>query len=396
MENEPTNNYAELPGELIAELLNKENVDSVAEKATSFLDIDEEKIGRLTEQLRKNNLIKNIGDEEMQLCSIMAVDGGNVFERLTVADLLIAVAVGVEGVNIDGDSGWSGKNQYHAWSSILSHEEYNTRLLQGVMHLMEMIILGESSYDIMIMDGSHLTPIIKINSLFSANEDGADKEYSDALRSFLKTKFEKVIPNIPDIFENIFTDKRIIGITKYNSSKDFMEGVLEDTEDVLLDDKAFFSIALNENEYTVPQSFGQSEVEREKRWNELHIKCNLKIEEREELNTRFEKILSPVSTKNGNKSSLYYLYFKPVGKIAYRIEIKKELAEDEVALKKVLYNIKKQIAFPFMIEPIPQFVADSMAKHVGTATSSIKEAIRYSEKFNIKKEYIHLFTSYRS
>ena len=397
MDKETTSNYAELPGELLAELLG--NVDSVAEKASSILNIDDTKIHPIAERLRENGLIQSIGNEEMSLNSVMAVDGGSVFERLTAADLLVAAAVGVEGVHVGESSTWSGKNQYHAWSGVLSHEEYNTRLLQGIMHLMEMIILGESDYDIMIMDGSHLTPIIKINSLLSANEEGAGKEYSEELRGFLKTKFDKVMPDMPDILKNIFTDKRIISITKYSSSKDFLEGVaheMEGIEDILLDDKAFFSVILKENEYTTPQSFGQSKDEREKRWDKVHIGCSLEIPEKGILNDEFERILKPVSTKDGNKSSLYYLYFKPVGKLAYRIEIKKELAEDKEELKKVLYNIKKQIAFPFIIEPVPQFIADSMAKQVGTATHSIKEAIRHSKKFTISKNHLHLFTSYRS
>ena len=395
MKHETENNYAELPGELLAELLSPDTIDPIAEKASSFLNIDKTKMQPVIDSLRKRGLIKHIGDKEMPLQSVIAVDGGSVFERLTAADLLIAAAVGVEGMR-GGGTGWSGKNQYHAWSSIMSHEEYNTRLLQGIMHLMEMIVLGESSYDIMIMDGSHLTPIIKINSLLSAGEEGSNNEYSDELREFLRVKFNKVIPDIPNIFENVFTDKRIVGITKYNSSKDFIEGVATGADDILLDDKAFFSIALEENEYTVPQSFAQSKAEQERRWNGVHITCNLEIPEKEDLNEAFEKILRPVSTKDGNKSSLFYLYFKPVGELAYRIEIKKELAEDEETLKKVLYNIKKQIAFPFMIEPVPQFIADAMAKHIGTASHSIKEAIRYSKKFNVGREHLHLFSSYRS
>lgn len=396
MESETTKSYAELPDELLYELLN--NVDSIAEKASSLLSVDEQKVSQIAERLRDDGLINKIDDKEWSLVPVIAVDGGSVFERLTAADLLIAVAVGVEGVNIDEkSSGWAGENQYHAWSGVLSHEEYNTRLLQGIMHLMEMIVLGESDYGIMIMDGSHLVPIIKVNSLLSANEEGAGAEYSTELREFLRVKFDKVIPDIPNIFKRVFTDSRVISIAKYNSSKDFIDGVVqEDTTGVLLDDKAFFSIALKENEYTVPKSFGQSEEDRKKRWDDIHILCNLEIPEKGELNTEFEKILKPVSTKNGNESSLYYLYFKPIGELAYRIEIKKDLAENEQALKQVLYNIKRQVAFPFMIEPVPQFVADVMAKHVGAATHSIKEAIRHSSKFNVDKKHLHLFSSYRS
>ena len=393
MESETNKKYAELPGELLFELL--DNVDSIARKATFLLNFDEELINSIADKLRDDNRIVSLDNQSRPLGTVMAVDGGSVFEKLTAADLLVSVAVGVEGVRASSGDGWLGKNQYHAWSGIMSHEEYNTRLLQGIMHLMEMIVLGESNYDTMIMDGSHLTPIIKINSLLSAKEEGAGPEYVEALSNFLQSRFHKVIPDIPNIFAKVFTDKRIIGLNKYNSSKDFIDGVLENT-DIRLDDKAFFSIALREGEYTVPQSFGQSQEERSKRWNDLHITCNLEIPEKKDLNSEFEKILSPIMTKNNNSSSLFYLYFKPVGEMAYRLEIKQELAEDTEALETMLYNLKRQIAFPFMIEPVPQFIADAMAKHVGSATYSIKEAIRYSDKFKINREHLHLFASYRS
>ena len=389
------NQYAELPGELLKELL--DNVDPIAEKASSLLQFNEQKVVSIGDQLRNEDLIKNIDDIQGPAQSVIAVDGGSVFDKMTAVDLLVAIAVGVEGVQVNQDKQWSGKNQYRAWSGIMSHEEYNTRLLQGIMHLMEMVVLGESDYDIMIMDGSHITPIIKINSLLSANEEGAGEEYCNELRKFLKDKFDKIIPDIPDIFEKVFTDKRIIGIAKYSSSKDFLEGVIpKKTSDISLDDKAFFSVILKENEYTVPQPFGQSEQERTKRWNGIHITCNLAIQEKDQLNESFRKIIQPISTKNNSESSLYYLYFKPVGELAYRIEIKKELAEKEKELATLLYNIKRQVAFPHIIEPVPQFIADSMAKYVGNSTSAIKEAIKYSKKFKIDKKYIGLFESYRS
>ena len=385
---------AELPGELLHEILN--NTDAVAETISDLLSVNQDQLARWAQKLHEDGLIRDINQADKSPASVMAVDGSCISEKMTAADLLIAVAVGVEGATpkMTPQIELMG-NQYHAWSRVLSHEEYNTKLLQGVMHLMEMIILSDSENQIVIMDGSHITPIIKINSLLSAKEEGAGEEYVQALREFLKTKFNRIIPDIPDIFRRVFTDKRIISITKYNSSKDFIDGVAHLSGETKLDDKAFFSLVLRTNQYTCPQSFAQSKLERE-RWDAIHIICNLRVPEADQLNHQFKSILRPISTKGNQASSLYYLYFKPVEKIAYRIEIKEELAKDQAALENMLYNLKWQTAFPFMIEPLPQFMADNMAKQVALTKEALQSSIMHSKKLKLDKTNIHLLNSYRS
>ena len=60
-----------------------------------------------------------------------------------------------------------------------------------------------------------------------------------------------------------------------------------------------------------------------------------------------------------------FIYFKPnTGGPAYRIELKKSLADDDSRLKKMLATIKQQGAFPDILEPFPQYLADMMAKSV--------------------------------
>ena len=61
------------------------------------------------------------------------------------------------------------------------------RLCQGVMFLMELSVLASSDHEIRIMDGTHFTPLLKINSLLSANEDSVGPQYTEALREFLNT-----------------------------------------------------------------------------------------------------------------------------------------------------------------------------------------------------------------
>jgi hypothetical protein len=170
---------------------------------------------------------------------------------------------------------------------------------------------------------------------------------------------------------------------------------------ICVDDKTFFSLSLNENEYLKPQSVGQSEEEQQKIWNDLHIKCNLDIPEREELNTKFEDILKSLRTKNiksGDKlSELYFTYYKPYQDgPAYRIELKKNLALDKFKLEKTLQSLKRQIVFPEIREPFPQYLVDLMAKNIAGGLFAIQEAIRLSPNLNIDGSKINLLFNYRT
>lgn len=391
-------NYAHLPEELIGKIL--EHVPQTVDKMNRLFDIQDEPLQTGISKLRDTGLILKNDSTEFSN-SLIAVDGGVVLEKMTGTDILLAVAVGVEGLTEDIESGWSSEgNQYYQWQTVLAHDEANPRLCQGIMFLMELSVLANSQHEIRIMDGTHFTPILKINSLLSAKEDNAGVQYADSLKDFLIETYNKIIPDIPDIVEAAMRDAQIIAIAKYSSSRDIIDAFLS-TEGINVDDKTFFSLSLNEDEYLKPLSVGQSVEEREKIWDDLHIKCNLDIPERTELNHRFEEIVKKIRTKNinpGDKiSELYFTYYKPYQDgPAYRIEIKKNIAEDEQKTKKYLQSIKKQIVFPEIREPFPQYLVDLMAKNVASGLYAIQEAIRLSPDLNLDGSKINLLFNYRT
>jgi hypothetical protein len=217
-------NYAHLPEELLGKIL--EHVPVTVEKMNQLFDIQEEPIKNGIALLRDLGLVeKNVS--EVYSNSLIAVDGGVVLEKMTGTDILLAVAVGVEGLGEDKNAGWeNGKNQYYQWQTVLAHDEANPRLCQGIMFLMELSVLANSSHEIRIMDGTHFTPILKINSLLSAKEDHAGPQYTDALKSFLRETYEKIIPDIPDIIQSALENEKIIAIAKYSSSRDIIDAFL--------------------------------------------------------------------------------------------------------------------------------------------------------------------------
>src|ERR1700754_2993320 len=105
--------YAHLPEELLGRVL--ENVPATVEKMNRLFDVQDEPIQKGIEELKKANLIE-VNDTQEFSESLIAVDGGVVLEKMTGTDILLAVAVGVEGLTTDSSAGWnSNKNQFHQW-----------------------------------------------------------------------------------------------------------------------------------------------------------------------------------------------------------------------------------------------------------------------------------------
>ena len=390
-------NYAHLPEDLIKQIL--DDVPATVDKMNGMFDIQDKPIKDGISHLAKKGFICDLaaGDDTD---SLVAVDGAGILEKMSGTDLLLVAAIGVEGLLKDASRGWGeGRNQYKQWQTVLPHDEATPRLCQGAMFLMELGVLADSKHEIRIMDGSHFTPIIKVNSMLSATQDHAGEQYVGALREFLKKKHDKIIPEIPDIVKAAMNDERIIAIAKYSSSRDLLEAHVGD-ENITLDDKTFFTLGLGEDQYTAPMSVGQSKEERRKIWNQLHMKCNLQIPEQEELNAALAEAVAPLRTRKDNRpqqSSLFFTYYKPhkTGP-AYRIECKNTLAENAPKFERMLRSVKRQIAHPDIREPFPQYLADLMAKSVSGGMTALHDAIRLSDNLNIRGAKFDLLLPYRS
>ena len=391
--------YAHLPDELLGKIL--ENVPKTVDKMNGMFDIQDEPIEKGIAHLRESKRIEKISSTDFS-SSLIAVDGGMILERMTGTDVLLAVAVGVEGLSEDKSVEWGEeKNQYYQWQTVLPHDEANARLIQGIMFLMELSVLANDEHEIRIMDGTHFTPIIKVNGLLSAREENAGPEYAQALREFLKETYSKIIPDIPQIIEAAFNNDKIIALAKYSSSRDVIDAFLHEFG-IKLDDKTFFSLAMDADEYLLPLPVGQSKEEREKVWDDLHIFCNLEIPEQAELKEALKKAINPLRTvdaftRQKKESEIYFTYYKPYQEgPAYRIEMKRSLAQDKKRVERYLVSLKKQIIFPEIREPYPQYLVDLMAKSIATGMFAIQEAIRLSPDLKIDKGKFNLLFNYRT
>ena len=186
-------NYAYLPEDLLWQML--EQSPETAKKLVAITETNEAQIDEARQILDGDDFIQTCGEGEFTE-SIMAVDGANIIDHKTSADIILAIAVGVDGLSKNPSSKWPKEaRQYQQWQGVLPHHVANSRLSQGIMFLMELSILSETDREVRIMDGSHLTYILKLNSLLSArDEDQADQPYVDGLANFLDNNYEKDHP----------------------------------------------------------------------------------------------------------------------------------------------------------------------------------------------------------
>ena len=368
-------NYAYLPEDLLLQMLEK--APQTAKKLADTIEINESEVNEARRILDENKFIITCQEGDFTE-SIMAADGANIIDTKTSADILLAIAVGVDGLSKGNSPAWPATSrQYQQWQGALPHHVANTRLAQGIMFLMELSILAEADREIRIMDGSHLTSILKLNSLLSAkDEDQADKPYVDALSEFLDENYNKIIPDIPDIVKKTFSQESIIGLTKYSSSREIIDSKLKNLN-IVADDKVFMSTLLKENEYTKPARVGQSDRDRGI-WRDIHIKCNLPIEkvDIQELTKQLGDAIFQFKITDNHESELFFSYYKPLkNTMVCRLEIKQSVAEDRDKLERFLRSLKKQIIFPEIREPYPQFLADIIAKNIHFGMEAVNQAI---------------------
>ena len=389
--------YAYLPEDLLIQMLEK--VPDTAEQLANSIDLNDDHISEARDVMESNDLIKTCPAGDYDL-SIMAADGANIIEHKTSADIIMAIAVGVDGLSETESTVWpEDARQYQQWQAALPHHVANTRLSQGIMFLMELSILAENDRQVRIMDGSHLTTILKLNSLLSANDqEAADQPYVKALSDFLQENYDKVIPDIPDIIRDAFSNDAIISLTKYSSSREIIDTALPHLE-IKADDKVFMSMVLKEGEYTHPLPVGQSERDKSI-WGDVHIRCNLEIDgvdNKNTLNPLLEKAIKPFKiTDDHPESELYFCYYRPYSYTsAYRFEIKKTLAEDRSRLEKFFRSVKNQIVSAEIREPYPQYLADIIAKNISFGMEAVDQAISNNPTLQNEK-YFDLIFSYRT
>ena len=358
--------YARLPEDLLHDLL--QEAEPITQRVEQLLSVGVERREKLRAAMSDLGLIKRFGST--QPTAVAGVDGGFALERTLAVDILLSVAVGVEGLS-DDTTTW-GKNQYRWWAEAMAHNIELERAARGVMVAQELEILAGAPHPVRILDGSHLTLVIQLNAALTTQ--------SDEVRTVAKEQWEK--SHTVNALTEAVNAPSVIAMPKYDSSRDIADQIQEAIgEELPGDDKYLMDLLLDGGEIIEPQQVPT------RPWRQLHF--NVRPGD-EEIGQAFTDAIAPLKRRE-----LCYTYVKlSDDSPAYRLEIKPEAKDD---LDQICSTLASQITGPFVREPYPQYLADVMAKSVGLGLSALQTAVQLSLSGKRKPEIARLLQrSYRT
>ncbi|MCA1704234.1 MAG: DNA double-strand break repair nuclease NurA [Actinobacteria bacterium] len=294
--------YARLPEDLLRDLL--AGADAVVQEVEALLAPALDGRDRLREALGNLGLIRSLVTQAPQ--SICGVDGGFAVERTAAADLQLSVAVGVEGL-AEGSTRWDG-TQYQWWARVAKHDLESERLARGVMVSQELSILAQAPHEVRILDGSHLTLVIQLNSALTA--------FSDEIRQEVRAVWERL--GTVDGLRDAARDHAVIAMPKYDSSRTITNRLEQEVhQEIPGDDKYLLGLILREGELVIPQPVPEHP------WSTLHFTARPGDEQ---IAKALEAAIEPL-----RKREINFTYFKPSQfSPAFRLETKSTLDDDAI------------------------------------------------------------------
>lgn len=336
-----------MPEDLLKDLLEGAGnvVDEVVSLLTPVLDSRE----HLRRGLQDLGLIQTF--EVSDPSSIAGVDGGFVVERTSAVDLSLVVAVGVEGLG-PTTTIWDS-TQYEWWTNVARHDTDADRLARGVMVASEISILEAAPHHFRILDGSHLTLVIQLNSALSSESRDVRQEARRVWTRLGTANGLAAVCSTPNV----------VAMPKYDSSQTIVNRLEEQLGLPMSgDDKYLMGLVLEPGELLVPQQMPEDP------WHSLHFNAG-SVADRD-IEDAFTTAILPLKERK-----LMFTYFKPDAfSPAFRLEIKSE--PGQVDLDLLCSTLSSQITGPFIREPYPQYLADVMAKSVSLGISALQTAVQ--------------------
>lgn len=340
--------YARLPEDLLRDLL--AGAETVTQQVSELLGPALEARAELRQTLQDLGLIQTFS--QVPPSTISGVDGGFAVERTAAVDISLAVAVGVEGLS-NNPTFWDG-TQYEWWTRVDKHDLEAERLVRGVMVAQELSIISAAPHLFRILDGSHVTPVIQLNSALTC--ESAD------LRAEARRVWQRL--DTARALESVCRSQAIVAMPKYDSSREIAKQLEQRSgRSIPGDDKYLMALLLEAGELTPPQRVSAEP------WGTLHFDGTRSPEDRE-IADAFTHGIRPLVERD-----IEFTYFKPDAlSPAFRLELKRDT--DSSSLNTLCSTLSAQITGPFVREPYPQYLADVMAKSVGLGLSALQTAVQ--------------------
>ncbi|GAB4451557.1 MAG: hypothetical protein OHK0029_00960 [Armatimonadaceae bacterium] len=357
--------YADLPDEILQSILGQ--AAEVASGVRSLFTHLSDRRDLLRTSLVLGGHVRSVQElPAVEAETIAAVDGGAAVDRNLGSDTALAVAVGIEGLTPQPLAFWSGV-QHAFWQRTVPHEgEETLATCRGIMASLELSVLRDAPHDVVFLDGSHLTPVISLNAMLGVRNEVLRSEIAAAVTE----------QRTAEALRTVLTRSNVVALVKYDSSRDLSNTWLEGIRPASgagLDDRTTMSLLLEPGEYTEPVSLTLTQQSRSN-WLTRQIPALTPADAARE--TVRAAVNDAISGARNNQ--LLATYYKPhPWSPAYRIEIKKAVAEQPDLLARTLHAVRSQVISPEIREPYPQWVADRMAKSVSDALIALRTAVHY-------------------
>ena len=258
-----------LPEAMVAEMLRKYNIGVLSKVSSYILNLKDVK-GKIREFLINEGLLRSSGEIVHYRIdpTVCGVDGAYAIGRQISIDVIGVAAVAVEGLPPHEKREWEKPHHIVEIFSV-EHKSKTSILASGLMFSYELELASKAPHNVVLIDGSLTTHLIKTGMAFSALDE---RDVPKLLNDAYKERAEKTLKNYLKIVSARKGDQVFAGVPKY-SSRNEVCNYLTNTKPELLkkanipeyNDKALLSLILKPDEVVGPIELHKEEKE-EGRW----------------------------------------------------------------------------------------------------------------------------------
>jgi hypothetical protein len=336
-----------LPEALVEEILS--HYGRLGDQMTNSLDELQSSKEKIRASLKSQQILRNDATVIRSLTNptTCAVDGGRAIERLMSADIVAIAGLGVEGLSPPTETRHWERPRHRCFVLTVNHWESTFIVAEAIMFTIELELATKAPHDVVLLDGSLETALIKFN-LATSKLSEVPKELAD----LYQTRIGDALQDYKEILTSPRSDKIYAAIPKYTSRKVIanMIGMVNQ------EDRAMLSMVLDNGELVGPVDLVQSGE---------YVNFNKPSSEYEQV---AKDIVSSVRDIN-------VLYYRPSEYFpALRIEVASAVASNPNRLSILLEALRLQCSAPGIMEPYPSYMADRMVKHLRKALPALRQA----------------------
>ena len=350
--------FSELPKSLVDEVLDRTKGIG-QELLDSFEELRENK-EKWRKQLVDHRIVKR--DSSLPLAqspTSCGVDGSYAVEKLLATDLVVAGAVAVEGLTPPSEKRFWPEPTHFVHVETEAHNPDTDTILRAAMIGMELILAQQAPHELVLLDGSFITPVIYFNQGFSKAAEQPDLK---TVKEYLVKKIKSFLEAYYHVLAAQRNDRQWVAVPKYTTNREIGKRLGWPKSH---DDRGLLSSLLEAGEYTDPTLLAKPKQP----W---HIGISVvdsftTAAERDEIKELRDKVIDLLK-------NIYVLYYRPHDNMpALRLEISRAVANNPARLSIVLQGIKDQCGTAAIMEPYPLYLADRMVKHLPQAVPAFRQ-----------------------